>query len=50
MEETVQDWYKTEFMETKASRIKIDDDTRGAETLGHWRFELIPYAEQWGDL
>ena len=37
-------------METKASRIKIDDDTRGAETLGPWRSELIPDAEQWEKL
>ena len=29
-------------------RQKFDNDTRGAETMGPWKFKLIPEAEQWG--
>ena len=53
LEEIIRDWDEEEAkteLDTKANKIKIDNDTTGAETLLPWRFELIPEDEQWGKL
>ena len=58
LEDLIRDWDEEEAkLETKASRIKIDHDTRDADNntrgdviLGPWRFELVLEAEQWGKL
>ena len=56
LDDLIRDWDEEE-LETKASRIKIDHDTRDADNntrgdviLGPWRFELVLEAEQWGKL
>ena len=58
LDDLIRDWDEEEAkLETKASRIKIDHDTRDADNntrgdviLGPWRFELVLEAEQWGKL
>ena len=50
LEEMIQDWEEEEDNLQSSWRQKIDNDTRGAESLGPWRFELIPDAEQWEKL
>ena len=50
------DWDEEETKTKLETKVKIDhdindaEDTRGAVTLGPWRFQLVPEEEEWGNL